>query len=68
MNVKTVAALVGTLSLGSLAQGCAMAQPQVAASSLREGGEYCCGSDGDVPPLRCQPSERRTSLVAVAEE
>jgi hypothetical protein len=65
MNVKTVAALVGTFSLASLAQGCATAQPQVVASSLKEGGEYGCGVDGDVPPLRA-PSDSRTSVAATA--
>jgi len=63
MNVKTVAALVGTLSLASLAQGCATAQPQVASSSLKQGVEYGC----EEPPLRA-PSEPRPVVAAATKD
>ncbi|PTL82609.1 hypothetical protein [Vitiosangium sp. GDMCC 1.1324] len=41
MNVKTMAAIVGTLSLGSLATGCATAKP-AAATSEAKGTEASC--------------------------
>jgi hypothetical protein len=66
MNVKTVAALVGTLSLGALAEGCASAQSQVVASSLREGSEHGCVAECSSPPLRAPASERRTPVVTAA--
>ena len=41
MNIKTMAAIVGTLSLGTLATGCATAKPAAAASE-EKGSEASC--------------------------
>ena len=62
MNIKTMAAIVGTLSLGTLATGCATAKPAAAASEEKgaeaqcsgqkaatteeKGGEHKCGAGG----------------------
>lgn len=40
MNIKTMATIVGTLSLGTLATGCATAKP--AASTMEKGSEASC--------------------------
>jgi hypothetical protein len=45
MNVKTMAALVGTLSLASLATGCATAKPATATASAEKGGDSSCKGD-----------------------
>ena len=43
MNVKTVAVLVGTLSLSTLAAGCATAKPASGAAATSEkGSDYAC--------------------------
>jgi len=42
MNVKAMAALVGTLSLGALATGCATAKPATAATTEEKGSERAC--------------------------
>jgi uncharacterized low-complexity protein len=44
MNVKAMAAIVGTLSLGALATGCATAKPAAAASE-EKGSESACKGD-----------------------
>lgn len=44
MNVKTLAALVGTLSLGSLATGCATTS--TSAATMEKGAEGSCGAKG----------------------
>lgn len=46
MNVKTLAAIVGTLSLGTLATGCATAKPATAATTEEKGSEASCKSEG----------------------
>jgi uncharacterized low-complexity protein len=45
MNVKTLAAIVGTLSLGTLATGCATAKPATAATTEEKGSEASCKGD-----------------------
>jgi hypothetical protein len=45
MNVKAMAALVGTLSLGTLATGCATAKPMKSSLSEDRGSEYACKVD-----------------------
>jgi uncharacterized low-complexity protein len=42
MNVKAMAAIVGTLSLGALATGCATAKPATAAATEEKGSERAC--------------------------
>ncbi len=42
MNVKAMAAIVGTLSLGALATGCATAKPATAAATEEKGSEAAC--------------------------
>jgi hypothetical protein len=47
MNIKTMAAIVGTLSLGSLATGCAStksAAPATNTATSEKGAEGSCGS------------------------
>ncbi|MCY1079974.1 hypothetical protein [Archangium lansingense] len=44
MNIKTMAAIVGTLSLGTLATGCATAKPAAAATE-EKGSENSCKGD-----------------------
>ncbi|QRK05116.1 hypothetical protein JQX13_33610 [Archangium violaceum] len=44
MNIKTMAAIVGTLSLGALATGCATAKPATAATE-EKGSEASCKGD-----------------------
>jgi len=61
MNIKTMATLVGTLSLGTLATGCATAKPAAAtteakgsessckgtaATTEEKGGQHACGAAG----------------------
>lgn len=45
MNVKAMAAIVGTLSLGTLATGCATAKPMKSSLSEERGNEYACKVD-----------------------
>jgi hypothetical protein len=45
MNVKAMAAIVGTLSLGTLATGCATAKPVRSSVSSERGSEYACKVD-----------------------
>jgi uncharacterized low-complexity protein len=42
MNIKTMAAIVGTLSLGTLATGCATAKSTEATTAQEKGGEAQC--------------------------
>jgi len=48
MNVKTLAALVGTLSLGALATGCATAKSS-AGTTTEKGNESACQTDTGAP-------------------
>jgi hypothetical protein len=48
MNVKTAAAIVGTLSLGTLVSGCATVRPPAMATT-EKGGEFAC--DAPAPAL-----------------
>ncbi len=42
MNIKTMAAIVGTLSLGALATGCATAKSAEATTTQEKGAEAQC--------------------------
>jgi uncharacterized low-complexity protein len=44
MNVKAMAAIVGTLSLGALATGCATTKPAAAASEEKGSESSCKGT------------------------
>ena len=49
MNIKTMAAIVGTLSLGTLATGCATAKSAETTTAQEKGGEAQCGGQKAAP-------------------
>jgi hypothetical protein len=54
MSVKTVAALVGSLSLSTLATGCATVQPKPAAATHEKSGDFGCGI---IDPMSAQKAK-----------
>jgi hypothetical protein len=66
MNVKAMAAIVGTLSLGTLATGCATAKPMKSSLSEERGKEYACKVD--VSAARQGHETAATATAGVASQ
>ncbi|WP_257458197.1 hypothetical protein [Archangium lipolyticum] len=66
MNVKAMAAIVGTLSLGTLATGCATGKPVKSSVSSDRGSQYACKVD--VSAARQVNSTAATATAEKASE
>lgn len=67
MNVKTLATLVGTLSLGTLAAGCASTQAAKPAPAAERGAQASCGAgscSGNKPAEAAQPDAEKPATGA----
>ena len=69
MNVKTLAAIVGTLSLGALATGCATTKPATAAATEEKGAEAACKGDAAAAtPEKGAESACKTDKATTTQE